>query len=127
MCCVDRLKPQPKADSGNCYAIAALLLQKQEGRIPMNLYAILRRDGFTDGPTLEAAAARSTEVGDAMPSDIRWIRSYVLGEESGTLGTVCIYQASSEEAIRQHAEAADLPVSEIIPIADTVVVRPDPG
>ncbi len=92
----------------------------------MNLYAILRRDGFADGSTLEAAAARSTEVGDGMPNDIRWIRSYVLGEKGGALGTVCIYQASSEEAIRQHAEAADLPVSEIIPIADTVIVRPDP-
>ncbi len=92
----------------------------------MNLYAILRRDGFADGPTLEEAAARSTKVGDTMPVDIRWIRSYVLGEEGGALGTVCIYQASSEEAIRNHAAAADLPVSEIIPIADTVIVRPDP-
>ena len=92
----------------------------------MNLYAILRRDGFADGPTLEAAAARSTEVGDEMPSDIRWIRSYVLTENSGKLGTVCIYEASSEEAIRKHAAAANLAVSEIIPIADTVVVRPDP-
>lgn len=92
----------------------------------MNLYAILRRGGFADGATLEAAAARSTEVGDGMPDDIRWIRSYVLGEGDGSLGTVCIYQASSDEAIRTHAAAADLPVDEIIPIADTVVVRPDP-
>lgn len=61
-----------------------------------------------------------------MPDDIRWIRSYVLAETSGALGTVCIYQASSEEAIREHAEAAGLPVTEIIPIADTVIVRPDP-
>ncbi len=89
----------------------------------MNLYAILRRDGFTDGPTLEAAAARSTKVGDDMQDDIR---SYVLGESSGALGTVCIYQASSEDAIRKHAEAADLAVTEIIPIEDTVIVRPDP-
>jgi hypothetical protein len=92
----------------------------------MELFAILRRDGFTDGPTLEAAAARSTEVGDNMPDDIRWIRSYVLSEESGSLGTVCIYQASSAEAIRKHAAEADLAVTEIIPIADTVIVRPDP-
>ena len=92
----------------------------------MNLYAILRRDGFADGPTLEAAAARSTEAGNDMPDDIRWIRSYVLGEQGGGLGTVCIYEASSEEAIRKHAEAANLPVTEIVPIADTVVVRPDP-
>jgi hypothetical protein len=92
----------------------------------MNLYAILRRDGFADGPTLEQAAARSTAVGEEMPDDIRWIRSYVLGEGSGAVGTMCIYEASSEEAIRNHAAAADLPVTEIIPIADTVIVRPDP-
>jgi hypothetical protein len=92
----------------------------------MNLYAILRRDGFTDGPTLEAAAARSTAVGEKMPDDIRWIRSYVLAEPGGSLGTVCIYQASSEDAIRKHAAEADLAVTEIIPVADTVVVRPDP-
>ena len=92
----------------------------------MELYAILRRDGFADGPTLEKAAERSTAVGNDMPEDIRWIRSYVLGEESGAVGTVCIYQASSEDAIRAHAAAADLPISEIIPIADTVVVRSDP-
>jgi hypothetical protein len=96
------------------------------GALRMNLYAILRRDGFADGPTLEAAAARSTKIGDDMANDIRWIRSYVLAENEGNLGTVCIYQASSEEAIRKHAAAADLPVTEIIPIADTVLVRPDP-
>jgi len=62
----------------------------------MQLYAILRRDGFTDGPDLQAAAARSTKVGDdQMPERIRWIRSYVLDQ--------------------------------IIAIADTVVVRPDPA
>ncbi len=93
----------------------------------MDLYAIFRRDGFDDGPTLEAAAARSTEVGEEMSEDVRWIRSYVLGEGGGSLGTVCIYQASSEDALRQHAETAGLPVSEIVPIADTVIVRPDPG
>jgi len=92
----------------------------------MNLYAIFRRDGFADGPTLESAAARSTEAGDRMNDDIRWIRSYVLGEGSGKLGTVCIYQASSEQAIRDHAESAGLPISEIVPVADTVIVRPDP-
>ena len=92
----------------------------------MNLYAILRRDGFTDGAELEAAAARSTEVGDGMPSEIKWIRSYVLQEGDGGLGTICIYQASSEEAIRKHAAEADLPVSDIVAINNTVVVRPDP-
>lgn len=94
----------------------------------MQLYAIIRRDGWATGSDLEAAAGRSSNVGDnEMSDDIRWIRSYVLGEESGSLGTVCIYEASSPEAIRDHAQRADLPVTEIIPIADTVIVRPDPA
>ena len=93
----------------------------------MELYAILRRSGWRSGPELEEAAARSTKVGDEqMSDDVRWIRSYVLGEGDGSVGTVCIYEASSPEAIRKHAQLADLPVDEIIPIADTVVVRPDP-
>jgi hypothetical protein len=92
----------------------------------METYAILRRNGFKDGPTLETAAGRSTEVGDTMPDGVRWIRSYVLSEEDGSLGTVCIYEASSPEAIKEHASKADLPVDEIIPVADTVVVREDP-
>ena len=93
----------------------------------MNLYAILRRSGWKTAGDLEVAAGRSMKVGDEdMPDDIRWIRSYVLEEGAGTVGTVCIYQASSPEAIRKHAQLADLPVDEIIPIADTVIVRPDP-
>jgi hypothetical protein len=92
----------------------------------METFVILRRDGWRDGADLEAAAARSTAEGEKMPDDVRWIRSYVLAEPSGKVGTVCIYQASSEEAIRRHAEAADLPVDEIVKVADTVVVREDP-
>ena len=93
----------------------------------MELYAILRRSGWTSGSELEQAAARSTKVGDEqMPNDVRWIRSYVLDEGGGSVGTVCIYEATSPEAIRKHATLADLPVDEIIDIADTVVVRPDP-
>ena len=93
----------------------------------MNQYAILRRNGWRSAGDLEEAAARSAKVGDEdMPDDIRWIRSYVLDEGDGAVGTVCIYEASSPEAIRKHATCADLPVDEIIPIADTVIVRPDP-
>ena len=93
----------------------------------MQTYVILRRRGWKSGDELEEAAKRSSDVGDnQMSDDIRWIRSYVLGEESGEVGTVCIYEAESPEAIRAHAEAADLPADEIIKVADTVIVRPDP-
>ena len=94
----------------------------------MKTYVILRRDGWNSPEELQAAAARSTTVGDdEMSDDIRWIRSYVLAEPgSGGLGTVCIYQATSPEKIREHAQRAGLPADEIIEVADTVLVRPDP-
>ena len=94
----------------------------------MNTYVILRRTGWQSPEELEVAAGRSKQVGDEeMSDDIRWIRSYVLEEGGGSVGTVCIYQASSPEAIQEHAKRADLPWDEIIPVADTVVVRPDPA
>ncbi|HTW42123.1 MAG TPA: DUF4242 domain-containing protein [Solirubrobacteraceae bacterium] len=94
----------------------------------MELYAILRRNGWRSGAELEEAAARSTKVGDEeMSDDVRWIRSYVLQEDGGSVGTVCIYEAVSPDAIRRHASLADLPVDEIVTVADTVVVRPDPS
>ena len=93
----------------------------------MDTYAILRRQGWRSPDDLEAAAERCRQVGDEeMSDDIRWIRSYVLEEGQGAVGTVCIYQASSPEAIREHASRADLPVDDIIPVADTVIVREDP-
>ena len=92
----------------------------------MDLYVIVRRNGFTTAEDLEEAAARSTHEGDKDGSGVRWIRSYVVAEESGALGTFCIYEADSPEAIRAHARAADLPVDEVVRVADTVVVRPDP-
>jgi hypothetical protein len=92
----------------------------------MNLYAVLRRSGWRSPEDLSEAAARSTAAGEEMSDDLRWIRTYVLEEGAGAIGTVCIYEATGPEAIREHASHALLPVDEIIPVADTVVVRPDP-
>ena len=93
----------------------------------MNTYAILRRSGWRTPEDLEADATRSKRIGDDLMSDeVDWIRSYVLLEQDGLLGTVCIYLAKDEAAVRRHAQAADLPVDEIRPVADTVVIRPDP-
>ena len=92
----------------------------------METYVILRRGGWRTADDLREAAARSTVEGERMSDDVRWIRSYVTAETDGRVGTVCIYQASSPEAIRRHAGAAELPVDEIVKVGDTVIVRPDP-
>jgi hypothetical protein len=93
----------------------------------MDLYMIRRRTAWQSPEELQEAAKRSKEVAeDDFPDDIRWIRSYVIQEEDGTLGTVCIYQGSSEDAVRQHADKVGMPADEVRPIADTVIIRPDP-
>src|SRR5262245_24084007 len=93
----------------------------------MKTFVIRRPMGWGTPEQLQEAAARSKRVGDEeMSSDIRWIRSYVVTEEDGSLGTFCIYQASSEEKIREHASRAEIPATEIFEVVDTVLVRPDP-
>ena len=93
----------------------------------MELYAIRRRNAWKTPEELQAAAEKSGQIGnDEMSDQIRWIRSYVVTEDDGTLGTVCIYEATSPEAISDHASRVGMPADEITAVADTVVVRPDP-
>jgi hypothetical protein len=93
----------------------------------MNLYIIRRRTAWKTPAELEQAAARSRLVGNIEMADrVRWIRSYVVQEDDGTLGTVCVYEAVNSAAIREHARRAGLPADEITPVARTVIVRDDP-
>lgn len=93
----------------------------------MELYAIRRPSAWADTQELEAAAAKSARIGNQEMADrVRWIRSYVVEELDGRLGTICIYQATDPESIREHARRVGMPGDDIVPIANTVVVRPDP-
>lgn len=94
----------------------------------MQLYVIRRRSAFADIPDLERAAARSSKVGNEdMPDRVRWIRSYIVEEADGRIGTVCIYQAVDVAAIREHARRADIAADEIVPVLNTAIIRPDPS
>lgn len=94
----------------------------------MELYVVHRRSGWANTDELREAAGRSKAVADAdFAGHINWIRSYVVPEADGRLGTTCIYEASSPEKIREHAAAAGLPVTEILKSISTVVMQPDPA
>lgn len=93
----------------------------------MDTFMIRRREAWKTPAELEAAAARSTSVAEEQfPGRISWIRSYVVEEAGGGLGTICIYQASDAAAVRDHAGAVGMPADEVLAVADTVIVRPDP-
>ena len=91
----------------------------------MDTYAIRRKRAWASPE--EIPGERSKEVADEeFPVDIRWIRTYVIAEEDGTLDSVSIYQATSPEAIRKHAQRVGMPADDIKTVAHTVIIRPDP-
>jgi hypothetical protein len=89
----------------------------------MATYVILRRGGWRAPDELHGALERSSA--ESARLSIGWLRSYVLAELDGSLGTICVYDAPSPEAVRLHAYRASLPVDEIVAVADTVVVGDD--
>ena len=93
----------------------------------MKTYVITRPNGWANHQELQKAAGVSSRVGnEEMPDKVRWIRSYVTRHEGGRIGTVCVYQATNPEAVREHARRVGMPADTITEIADTVIVRPDP-
>ncbi len=93
----------------------------------MNLYTIRRRQAWASPEEVQAVAKRAKDVADAdFPDQVRWIRSYVLADDDGTLGSLCVYQATDGEAIRRHSHRVGMPADEINEVLETVLVRPDP-
>ncbi len=93
----------------------------------MQTYVIRRRKAWKSADELEKAASRSARIGnEEMPDKVRWIRSYVVQEDDGSLGTMCVYQATDPDAIRDHARRVGMPADEITLAVNTVIVRDDP-
>lgn len=93
----------------------------------MDLYVIRRSSAWANATELEKIGAKSAKVGnEEMPDRVRWIRSYVVKESDGRLGTFCIYEAKDPESIRDHARRTGMPGDEIYPVVKMVLVRPDP-
>lgn len=58
------------------------------------------------------ASRKSNAVLKEMGSDIQWVQSYVAGDK-----IYCVYNATSEALIREHARKAGLPANRITPVA----------
>lgn len=93
----------------------------------MDLYVIRRPSAWASLQELEVAGAKSATVAkEQMHGKVRWIRSYVVHEPDGRIGTFCIYEAKDGEAIRDHARRVGMPGEEFYPVATTVVLQQDP-
>lgn len=65
----------------------------------------------------ERASGRSVEALDVVREDghaIEWVDSQILETDDGEVtGTLCHFRADTEDALRQHAECAGLPVTQV--------------
>jgi Nickel responsive protein SCO4226-like len=93
----------------------------------MHTYLVVRRSAWSSIREQQEADARAMTEASRMTDEIALIRSFAVEERDRTIGNVCIYEASSPEAVRRHAAAADLPVDEIVKVAEIIVVRPGPA
>ena len=92
----------------------------------MELYVIRRPSAWANLSELEVAGAKSAKIGnEQMSGRVRWIRSYVVNEPDGRIGTVCIYEARDRESIREHAARVGMPAEGVVSVVDTVIVRAD--
>ena len=94
---------------------------------PTRVYRVRRSKAWRNAADLDRGAAVARRVVDEdMPQEVSWLRSYVVSEDDGTLGSVCLYQAVDPDALREHARRAGLPADEIVPVVGRVVFRDDP-
>ena len=94
---------------------------------PTLVYLIRRREVWLSEAEHDRGAAESRRIGDEeMVREVSWLRSYVVRERDGTLGSVCLYQAISPAALREHARRCAMPADEIVPVLGRIVYRDDP-
>lgn len=77
--------------------------------------------GSADAAALSGAAGQSNAALDAMRTedkDIHWEHSYVVGNK-----TFCVYNAASEDLVREHAERSGFPANTISEVQS--VIDPD--
>lgn len=89
----------------------------------METYVVVRRRAWQRHADAWEAVARASLEATRLSGIVTWAQSYVVEETDGTIGSICIYDAVSPEAVRHHSDAAELPIDEIVKVGDTIVAR----
>ena len=92
----------------------------------MNLYLVPRTSAWLSEEELAASLDCMPAVNETLRDHVRWIRSYFVTEDDGTLSAYCLYEATSREAMARHADSLMLPLDGIKTVSSTIVAAPDP-
>ncbi|MEO7243514.1 MAG: DUF4242 domain-containing protein [Variovorax sp.] len=71
--------------------------------------------GKMSGDQLRDASKHSNDVVAELGPEIEWVQSYVAGDK-----IYCVYNASSEDLIRSHAEKSGFPANKITPVSAVI-------
>ena len=71
--------------------------------------------GDLDADALRDISQKSVEVLRDLGSDAQWVHSYVAGDK-----IFCVYNASGEDAIREHGRRGGFPVDAIHRVSATI-------
>jgi Protein of unknown function (DUF4242) len=82
---------------------------------------VIERTYAVDVDHVPAVATRSKRIGLQSYPEIVWEHSHVVLDEDGTPKSFCVYEAPSEEMVREHAERfGDHTVDRVYEIAGDV-------
>ena len=71
--------------------------------------------GNMSDEALRSASKHSNVILSQMSPEIQWVHSYVAGDK-----IYCVYNAPSEELIREHAEKSGFPANKITPVSAVI-------
>jgi hypothetical protein len=91
---------------------------------PTRVYLVRRRRAWPAGADLDRGGAIVRRMADeGNPRQVSWLHSYVVREDDGSLGSVCLYQGIDPDALGRHAARARMPADEITPVLGRIVYR----
>lgn len=97
---------------------ATQLLQAEAATENQNMYIIEREipgAGNLTSEELKAISQTSCGVLDKMGSEIKWLHSYVTGDK-----IYCVYMATNEEMVREHAQQGGFPANSVAAVATII-------
>ena len=74
--------------------------RRHEGGDRVQTFVVVRRGAWKTQGDVRAARHRAARDLERFEEVARWMRSYEVEESDGAIGSVCLYQAVTPEAIR---------------------------
>ncbi len=105
----------PTSDKSNLTASSSQIVGEEQGMPTFVIEREMPGAGELTNDQLKGASQASCNALKTMGPDIRWLHSYVTENK-----VYCVYQAKSEDLIKEHAQKAGFPANSISRLATVI-------